>query len=226
MPSSWAESAAEEAARIAAPQKAWVACGKARELFRRFFFRLKHVKHGEARSARPDWMRVEVAHLKTSYDSNRSLDLPRGPRAWASVCCLNILFTDSRNPEQSVSRAYSLSRRGGARGVSPRLTSAPAATTGRASRSERPAGRGEGHTLPSPLGGEGIPFGSQRSSEEPAETRHLRGPCAPNEPLVELDFGGTPDGEGNPGMEGCRRDFQHALPPCRGSASRLLGHER
>jgi hypothetical protein len=32
---------------------------------------------------------------------------------------------------------------GGARGVSPRLTSAPAATEGRASRSKRPAGRGE-----------------------------------------------------------------------------------
>ena len=37
-----------------------------------------------------------------------------------------------------------LPARGGARGVSPRLTSAPAATAGRVSRSERPAGRGEG----------------------------------------------------------------------------------
>jgi bifunctional non-homologous end joining protein LigD len=40
----------------------------------------------------------------------------------------------------------SRSERGGARGVPPRLTSAPAATEGRVSRSERPAGRGEGKT--------------------------------------------------------------------------------
>jgi hypothetical protein len=40
----------------------------------------------------------------------------------------------------------SRSERGGARGVPPRFTSAPAATEGRVSRSERPAGRGEGKT--------------------------------------------------------------------------------
>jgi hypothetical protein len=40
----------------------------------------------------------------------------------------------------------SLALRGGARGVSPRLASAPAATAGRVSQSERPAGRGEGET--------------------------------------------------------------------------------
>jgi N-succinyldiaminopimelate aminotransferase len=46
--------------------------------------------------------------------------------------------------KEAVRRLNTLSRRGGARGVSARLTSAPAAAEGRVSRSERPAGQGEG----------------------------------------------------------------------------------
>jgi hypothetical protein len=43
-------------------------------------------------------------------------------------------------------KVFLLSPRGGARGVSPRFTSAPAVAAGHVSRSERPAGRGEGKT--------------------------------------------------------------------------------
>jgi protein ImuB len=74
--------------------------------------------------------------------------IARSPRTGRGLLAVRVL----RPPvELEVITAPPPLPRGGARGVSPRLTSASAVAEGHVSRSERPAGRGEGKTTATPV---------------------------------------------------------------------------